>query len=310
MFLRPAALLTLAALALLDVSPVFAATTKPTPKATPLKTITHIYSSALCTGLRRAIFPAVGHVLQDDRIIAASRPMFRDFVKQSTISGGQAGQDMAVMHLEQLITPMVQNTEAIERSLNDPIFLQRTKDDSNKQLLQMRAHLEDVLAEQKHALDLVSGFVDTQQLGEIQAAGNDVNKAISQSDTTRQNGQNGQSNSNSNGTSPTPPPSSVLNAGISDPMRKYDPRFTETGSTLGYNPLNAFDQQMGYYQQTIDTSEGKASKLILAAVPLCGGKVPPPDQPAGSPPAAPSPAPSGPAGPSVILPSTAPSPKP
>lgn len=274
MSVRLTAALTLTAFSALAASPGAFAATAPTPASTPLKTITHIRSSPLCTGLRRAIGPAIGKVLQNDGYIARSRPMFQDYVQNSTL-GSKAGVDMDVMHMEGLIAPLVQNTQAIERYLNDPILKRRPANDSDKQLIEMRMHLLAVLEQQKQALDLISGFVDTQQMGQLQAAGHEYDKAL-----------NGDAPSKSQGSAtaaapapaPTTAPNSLLNAGLarspSDP-RNSDPRFGSTDSTVGYNPLKVFDQQVGLYQQAIGTSESAAAKAVIKAVPECGGTVPP-----------------------------------
>ena len=85
----------------------------PAPAATPPKTIKHIYVSPLCTGLRQNIGPAIGKVLQNDNTIAQSRPLLRGYVK-STATGSIA-KDLQVSRIERLVTPLVQNTAAIEK---------------------------------------------------------------------------------------------------------------------------------------------------------------------------------------------------
>lgn len=251
------------------------AATAPTPAPTPLKTITHLHSSPLCTGLRRAIGPAIGKVLQNDGYIARSRPMFQDYVQNSTL-GSKAGVDMDVMHMESLIGPLVQNTQAIERYLNDPILKRKATTDSDKQLIEMRKHLQAVLDQQKNALDLISGFVDTQQMGELQAAGHEYDKALSGSDQAGK-GQRPTAVSTP-AAAPTTEPNSLLNAGLAttpSDSRNNDPRYSGTNNSVGYNPLKAFDQQVGVYQQAIGASENLAAKAVIAAVPQCGGTVPP-----------------------------------
>ncbi len=96
MLTRFTAVATVAALCALSAGfePISAAPI-PAPTASPLKTIKHVYVTRLCTGLRRSIAPAVGRVLQNDRVIAASRPLFQDYVK-STATASQAGTDMDV----------------------------------------------------------------------------------------------------------------------------------------------------------------------------------------------------------------------
>ncbi len=306
MFSRLTAAAVLGALLALSIGPAPAATAPvPVPTASPLKTIKHVYATRLCTGLRRSVLPAVGHILQNDHVIATSRPLFQDYVK-TTSMGSQAATDMDVMRLERLIDPLVKNTQATEQALRDTVYPRKPQSDTDKQLLQIRAHLAQVLAEQKRALDLVSGFVDTQQLGELQAAGHEYDKSINGSETRTKT-----SNSNdAPSTSPTAPPADILNAGVSnannDPARKYDPRYTNTGSQVGYNPLNVFDQQMEQYQMQISQSENLATQSIMKAVPQCGGQVQAPPAPAPMP----SPIPASPLPVIAPVPSPVPSGKP
>jgi hypothetical protein len=233
----------------------------PSPSPTPLKTITHVRAQRLCTGLKRSVYPAVGRVLQDDKLIADSRPLFRDYVKESA-TGNKSAVDLDVMRLERYITPLVQNTQAIEAALNDPVFPAHAQSQSDQDLLDMRTRLQEVLAEQKQALDLISGFTDTQQLGELQQEGSEDQNAASPRQTAPPQG------------APTEAPNEILNAGIPNPQRSSDPRYMTTNSLEGFNPLNAFDQQMDQYQQQITSSENDTSQTIFKAVAECGGKAP------------------------------------
>lgn len=293
--MAPAALC--AAAAFLAVSSAPAATKpapKPSPTASPLKVIVNVNSrSRLCVGLRRSVGPAISKVLQNDKTIAASRPLLQDYVKSATLSS-EGGKDMAVARLESLVGPLVKNTQAIEQLLGDTVYASKAKNESDKQLMQIRAQLKSVLDQQKQALDLISGFVDTVQLGEMQSQGFDYAKAINGgTSSSGQGGANSPGSPTSAGTAPTVAPDPVLNAGVNggangganDPTgsRKADPRFQTTNNALGYNPLSAFDQQMLQYQSTIAQNESQATISILHAVPACGGRVQ----------AQPSPGPSG-----------------
>lgn len=235
----------------------------PSPSPTPLKTITHVRAQRLCTGLKRSVYPAVGHILQNDKLIAQSRPLFQDYVKQSAMHD-QGSVDLDVMRLERYITPLVQSTQAIESLLNDSVYPARPQNQSDQDLLDMRDRLQAVLAEQKQALDLISGFTDTQQLGELQQEGNEYQSAAAPNRQTSPPPQG----------APTEPPNDILNAGIPNPQRSSDPRFSPTNSLEGFNPLNAFDQRMNEFQQQITSSENDASKAIFKAVAECGGTVP------------------------------------
>ncbi len=246
----------------------------PAPAATPLKTITHLHVSPLCTGLRQSIGPAIGKVLQNDKTIADSRPLLRGYVK--AVATDSTSKDLQVSRLERLITPLVQNTAAIEKLLSDPfIFPKVPISDADRQLLEIRAYLQQVVAQQKGALDVLSGFIDTEQLGQLQTAGNEYQKLTNAREIPQVQGGNGPQSAQQAGIAPTPPPSGILNAGVrNSPRQTTDPRLQETGFTVGYNPLDVFDQAIGQYQQQLQSSEGRAADLVVKALPLCGAHVP------------------------------------
>lgn len=277
---RLTAVFVLGALVALAASPAAAGSTvkvKPIPTATPLKTIYHAHVSPLCTGLRRVIGPAIGHMLSSDKYIANSKPLLHDFAKAAATGQSQGAQDIAVSRLEGLIGPLVKNTEAVDKLLSDPYaFPKVAYSDDDQKLLQMRAQLRAVNEQQKKALDIISGFVDTQQLGELQAAGHDYDAALKADASNRGQTPN---------PAPTAPPAAILNAGVTnetnDPTRAADPRYKNTDSLVGANPLNVFENAIASYQQDIASTEQDAAKTVVSAVPLCGGRVP--GQPAASP---------------------------
>ncbi|MGZ3497686.1 MAG: hypothetical protein ACXWNK_07400 [Vulcanimicrobiaceae bacterium] len=275
-----------AALVIGALSPAPVAT--PSPSPTPLKTIAHVISTPFCSALRRNIAPAIGHVLDNDRIIAASKPMFVQFAKDHASAlksgGSQAAEDLDVVHLENLIGPMVQNQQRIEALLgNTAAFPVRPLTNDDKQIVALRLQLLNVLDEQKGVLDLISGLVDTQQMGELQAAGHDYDKALSPD--TRNNGTTGPNGSQPDNGAPTPTPDWLVNAGIPDqnPGNLPDVSKLNTDSLLANNPILAFPRAVGTYQQRISLREDMAADGVHKAVPLCGGKVNPQPQPVPSP---------------------------
>lgn len=277
---RLTAVFALGALVALAASPAAAgAAAKPAPTATPLKTITHIRTSPLCTGLRRVIGPAIAKVLSSDKYIANSKPLFHDFTRASASGQSVGAQDLAVSRLETLIGPLVKNTEAVDKLLSDPYaFPKVAYSDDDQKLLQMRQQLRVVNDQQKKALDIISGFVDTQQLGELQAAGHEYDSALKASPSNAGQTPN---------PAPTAPPAPILNAGVNnasnDPTRASDPRYKNTDSLVGANPLSVFENAIASYQQDIAGSEQDAAKTVVSAVPLCGGRVPGQPAPAPSP---------------------------
>ena len=248
----------------------------PAPAATPPKTIIHERVSPLCTGLRQNIGPAIGKVLQNDAVIAQSRPLLRGYAKASATSS--ISRDLQVSRVERLISPLVKNTASIDKLLNDPyIFPKHPISDSDRQLLEIRAYLQQVVNQQKRALDVISGFVDTEQLGQIQEAGRDALRIVDAHEMT--NAQGAPNAAVAAGSAPTPQPNEILNAGLAKTTAQkvtVDPNLQGTNLTLGHNPLDVFDQAIGDYQQQLQGSEGQTAALVMKALPQCGGHVPVP----------------------------------
>lgn len=243
-----------------------AAVPRPTPAPlAPFKTITNVHVSPLCNALRRSIAPAIAHVLTNDRLIAVSRPDFDAYVKDTTQST-QAAQDLDVLRLERLIDPLVANSKAVEQLLDDPqAFPNAVPDRSYRSVVEMRNDLKSALADQQHALDVISGFVDTQQMGELQQAGKHYYDLMARGDRVGHN-------------APTPAPAApqaapnaALNAGVPDPQRSTDPRYLNADSPFSNNPLNGFSMAIAAYQAQIAVPEKKAAQLVFAAVSQCRG---------------------------------------
>lgn len=245
----------------------------PKPAATPPKTIIHERVSPLCTGLRNNIGPAIGKVLQNDATIAQSRPLLRNYVKAA--STGSASKDLQVSRIERLISPLVNNTAAIEKLLNDPyVFPKVVRSESDKQLLEMRAYLQQVVDQQKAALDVINGFVTTEQLGQLQQEGSDIYQRLTATHEITA-AQGGGLRGPAAAGAPTPPPNEILNSGVAKtPQQQADPALQDSDFLAGHNPLDVFDWAIGQYQGQLQSSEGATANLVVKAVQFCGGRVP------------------------------------
>jgi hypothetical protein len=165
-------------------APVRKAKPKPTakPKAgfSTIPIIASVVSAPFCSALRNRIRPVIGAMITNDAIVASSRPMFEDYLKYESNGPGNDGlRDMSLMHMENLVTPLVTSLASIDQLLNDTNafhYPPRTADD--KRLLALRDKLQAVEAYQKASLDVISGFVDSEQLAQLQVAGNDINASI------------------------------------------------------------------------------------------------------------------------------------
>jgi hypothetical protein len=150
------------------------------PKRTPppLPIIYHTQTSALCSALVQHIKPIIGMMQQNDLTISQSPPLFRryndDLANQDPHDpSADAGErDLTLYHLEQLVGPLSRNVLAIQRVLEDPnVFPPNPTTDDQRKLDEMRDSLLKALAAQAATMDLISGYVSTQQLAELQHEG-------------------------------------------------------------------------------------------------------------------------------------------
>ena len=161
----------------------------PTPNATPPPQIYRVVSRPLCSELRQRIKPAIGMIMQNDATIRKSPDLFKQYntasLDGSDPGGAQSGpgamdpggssngtQEMALLGLENLIRPIANNIIAIQTVLDSPELRTTTGlADDDKRLQEIREKLLKALAAQNASLDIISGFVDTQQMANLQHAG-------------------------------------------------------------------------------------------------------------------------------------------
>ncbi|HXB83778.1 MAG TPA: hypothetical protein VNU22_10565 [Candidatus Acidoferrum sp.] len=249
----------------------------PTPNATPPPQIYRVVSRPLCSELRQRIKPAIGMIMQNDATIRKSPDLFKQYntasLDGSDPGGAQSGpgamdpggssngtQEMALLGLENLIRPIANNIIAIQTVLDSPELRTTTGlADDDKRLQEIREKLLKALAAQNASLDIISGFVDTQQMANLQHAGEAYIGELNQPETQ-------------GASSSTPAP---------DPLT-YNPNFaglppnpytidlaTVPGLTLGYNPVTRLIEALRW---TIDQTAGRendAATAVMSSAALC-----------------------------------------
>jgi len=290
----PAALI-LAIAAIAPAPPITAATTSATPapmNATPPPQIYHIITRPLCSELHKHIAPAIGMMLQNDQNIKKGPELFSRYnrgaldgpdnsasnsagpnggVVMSGESGGSnmtASQNMALLGMENLVSPIANNIIATQKLLDSPALAQGTGNvQDDKQLQAMRDKLLKALATQNAALDIISGFVATQQMGDLQHAGQEYISAMNQSDQTGK----------STGATPTPNPLlyDTTQAGL--PPNPYDINLAAIpGLTLGYNPTTRLLDALHWTIQETTARENDAAKAVMNGAAECSAAAPKP----------------------------------
>jgi hypothetical protein len=271
----------------------------PEPTATPsnLPEIYHTMSRPLCSALATKIRPAVALMMQNDATIAKSPPLFTDYIKTAS-AGSDSGRDMAVYRLNSLVTPLVQNSLAIQKLLEDPdVFPATAHNDDDKQLIDLKTKMLKTLASQQASLDIINGFVQTQQLDSMQHEGFGYMHAITgQNGTPGQNTQpginqappsgieGGTTQTNVNQSIPSNFDDLVLQAGLQPNQYEFDPTQIP-GLQVGYNQIGKLKEGLEWTQDESKKNEQPLSQVIVRAAQACGAQAP------GQAPATPSPKP-------------------
>lgn len=249
----------------------------PAPGATAPPQIYRVVSRPLCSELRQRIKPAIGMMMENDQTIKRSPNLFKQY-NTASLYGNDSGaaqsgpgamdpggssngpQEIALLGIENLIRPIANNIIAIQTVLDSPELRTSTGlPDDDKRLQEIRQKLLKALAAQNASLDIISGFVDTQQMANLQHAGEAYIGEANQPETQR-------------ATSSTPAP---------DPLT-YDPNYaglppnpytidlaTVPGLTLGYNPVTRLIDALGWTIDQTAARENDAATAVMSSAALC-----------------------------------------
>jgi hypothetical protein len=252
---------------------------------TPPPQIYHIVTRPLCSELHEHIAPAIGMMLQNDVTIKKSPQLFKQYndaalygkdlgapAQSDPIGADSSGesnpaQNMALQGMESLIRPIANNIIAIQTMLDSPQLTNGTgRPEDDKQLQEIREKLLKALATQNASLDIISGFVDTQQMADLQHAGEAYISEMSQPDI---------SGAKSATPAPNPLESNPNYAGLPPNPYNIDPA-TIPGLTLGYNPVTRLLDALHWTIETTATRENDAAKAVMSSAALCNGAAPSP----------------------------------
>jgi hypothetical protein len=252
--------------------------------ATPPPQIYHIVTRPLCSELHEHVAPAIGMMLQNDATIKKSPGFFKQYNDAALFSSdaGSAGQNnpvpgdpggasnpaqnMALQGMESLIRPIANNIIAIQTMLDSPQLTNGTgRQDDDRRLQEIREKLLKALAAQNASLDIISGFVDTQQMADLQHAGEEYISSMSQPDTTSKTATPG----------PNPLEANPNYAGL--PPNPYNIDLaTVPGLTLGFNPVTRLLEALHWTIDTTATRENDAAKAVMSSAALCSNAAPTP----------------------------------
>lgn len=263
----------------------------PAPGRTPPPTIYHVITRPLCAELHKHIAPAIGMMLQNDQQIKKGPGLFSEYNKaalygadnSASLNNGPSGggssmnntvggpmtasQNMALLGMENLVSPIANNIIAIQKMLDSPALTQGTgSPEDDKKLAEIRDKLLKALAAQNASLDIINGFVSTQQMGDLQHAGEGYIGAIDQSE---QKGPHAT-------TTPTPNPL-IQGPTVGLPNDPYviEPA-TIPGLTLGYNPVTRLLDALHWTIDQTSERENTAASAVMESKALCDAPAPTP----------------------------------
>lgn len=284
--------------------PTQAAGTAPAPTPTPIvhtgtppPTIYHVVTRPLCAELHKHIAPAVGMMLENDRTMKDSPKLFSDYNKDKLYgvdnsvsnsagpNGGpvlqpssgtmNAAQNMTILKMENMVSPIANNIIAMQKMLDTPSLMNGTGNpDDDKRLAEIRTRLLKAIADQNATLDIINGFVQTQQMGDLQHQGDEYLSATSQSDVTGKG-------STQSGPSPNPMLQDANQAGLPPNPYDFNPAAIP-GLEMGANPVTRLLQAVNWTLDQTRSNEDAAGAAIMSAAQVCGAGAPAP-APAASP---------------------------
>jgi hypothetical protein len=251
----------------------------PSPRATAPPEIIHLVTTPFCANLRDHVRPAVALILENDKTIAKSPPLFNRYARGAfnaqdkgagNFTGGAPQADsvyaqspetsMALQQMSYLVSPIAQNIISAQRLLAaDEMTKPSANPSDDKKLEQIKNQLLETIAFQSASLDLINGFVATQQLGELQHAGEEYIADLSQTDI-----------------SATHPLVSVTPGPLQDPnapgiqQNPYNVDLAAIpGLAVGYNPLSRIVDGLHWVQAETTKREDAAGTSITNALTEC-----------------------------------------
>jgi hypothetical protein len=254
--------------------------TATTAARTPPPQIYHIVTTALCARLHERVRPSVAMILQNDSKIAKSPQLFQRYRRgtltaldpanptygtgappsSDSVYNHSPETDMALQQMSYLVIPIARNLIAAQTLLDDVKLIEPTGNRADDQTLRkIKSQLLETIAFQSASLDLINGFVETQQLGELQHVGEEYLGSINGTETP---------------TAPivkiTPNPWQDPNTpGLAPNPYAFDPA-TVPGLAVGYNPLTRIMDGLQWLRSETQKREDSAGKTISAALSQCG----------------------------------------
>jgi hypothetical protein len=144
-----------------------AASPSPMPAATPLREIGRVRSRALCTTLRENVAPTLAKLIEGDARIVAGRSTFVK-MGQDVVLKDHGHMELDRIALGTTVTVLARSIIAADTLLSDAKrFPANPQTDDERDAAAMKTQLQSVVNEQKHVLNLFSGLLETDLMGQM-----------------------------------------------------------------------------------------------------------------------------------------------
>ncbi len=231
----------------------------------PLHQIGHVKVSLACSTLHQSVAPAIQGIQANDRIIGIGKQLFFIMGKDATQKGDGAAFTLDQLNMERGVSLLVANLAKLD-ALIATIPVPKGDSSDDRLTAAMRRRLEAVADQQRKAIGIMNGVVDSESLGDLQGAGDDLTKTTMPEEVRGRQLILG-----------SPPPTlgtaNINGAGLAlTPDEKYSARQLAKESQFGNNPFATSMVNLEIEQRDLSIRERAASAPILEAVAACGGR--------------------------------------
>lgn len=229
----------------------------PAPAATAIPEIAHVRSSPFCSALRENVGHAIGGILANDALVAASKPVFMKMGHDFSMDVHGASLHLDMSRMEEISGSLLHNLKVIDALLGDPArFPKAPKTADERALVSMRDDLAKVASAQRKALNLVEGVVDTYGMEEMNGRGDGLHGAL------------GKDLSRGDSSSLFTTGSNSAAGYAPSPADQHNPEFNLPPSFLN-NAFGRFYLAVAANQAETAPLEAAVARTVIANTPLC-----------------------------------------
>lgn len=237
----------------------------PTQTAPPLKEISHVVASPLCSMLSEKGRPAIAGLMLNDGLTDYVGPVIARYYRDMYADHSVAA-DFDIVRMREVAVRMAHNLEVVDAILASVPKPDAKTAPSNaqRQIEDLRDKLNAVQNAQRATINVVSGLAETEALGEFESRKDPLGNAV-EGDVPKGGGKPASASGNAKvpegwgGLAPT-----AVDAG--------DPRQLATGMMLGANAITPYLDSLSDERTGVRRAEGVAADAILQMAKACNAQ--------------------------------------